>query len=175
MIITLIGYMGAGKSIIAKELEKIKKYKKIDLDFEISQKIGMEIPEIFEKRGELFFRKIERELLVKILSEENNIILSTGGGTPCYYDNIDLINKNSVSVYLRTKVMTLAERLIPEKENRPLISKISEENLAEFIGQHLFERNQFYNKASIIVDTDNLTPIEIGAKILKEIEKKYQV
>ena len=170
MVISLIGYMGSGKSLITNILKDIKKIKKIDLDFEISEELGLSIPEIFEKRGEIFFRKKEKEILERIFYSEKECILSLGGGTPCYYNNIEIINKNSISIYLRAKVDTLVKRLLEDKIHcRPLINRIPDEQLPEFIGQHLFERNHFYNQAKIIIDTDNLTAEEIADEILSKV------
>lgn len=162
--------MGSGKSLISNKLISIKKIKKIDLDFEISKELGLSIPEIFEKKGEIFFRKKEKEILERIFSLKEECILSLGGGTPCYYNNIEIINKNSMSIYLRAKVDTLVKRLLEDKIHcRPLINRIPDEQLPEFIGQHLFERNHFYNQAKIIIDTDNLAAEEVVNEILSKI------
>lgn len=168
-MICLLGYMGSGKSLIANELSKILKIDKIDLDWEISKREGHTIPEIFEKKGEIYFRKIEKEILEEYLNAQNNIILSLGGGTPCYYNNMETIKSKSQSIYLRAKVSTLVERLVGEKSQRPLVARIGEEDLPNFIGQHLFERNQFYNQANIIIDVDNLSPDEVIEKILEKL------
>ena len=170
MVISLMGYMGSGKSFITNVLKDRRKIKKIDLDFEISEELGLSIPEIFEKRGEIFFRKKEKEILERIFYSEKECILSLGGGTPCYYNNIEIINKNSISIYLRAKVDTLVKRLLEDKIHcRPLINRIPDEQLPEFIGQHLFERNHFYNQAKIIIDTDNLAAEEVVDEILSKI------
>ena len=162
--------MGSGKSLISSKLNSIKKIEKIDLDFEISKELENSIPEIFEKRGEIFFRKKEKEILERIFYSEKECILSLGGGTPCYYDNMEVINENSISIYLRAKVDTLVKRLLEDKIHcRPLINRIPDEQLPEFIGQHLFERNHFYNQAKIIIDTDNLTAEEIADEILSKV------
>lgn len=162
--------MGSGKSLISSKLNSIKKIEKIDLDFEISKELENSIQEIFEKRGELFFRKKEKEILERIFSLKEECILSLGGGTPCYYDNMEVINENSISIYLRAKVDTLVKRLLEDKIHcRPLINRIPDEQLPEFIGQHLFERNHFYNQAKIIIDTDNLTAEEIADEILSKV------
>lgn len=129
----------------------------------------MTIPEIFDKKGEIYFRKLERETLEEILASEKNVILSLGGGTPVYYNNMEIINHNSKSVFLRASVATLAERLSKQKEKRPLIANIADENLAEFIAKHLFERNDFYNKAQISVITDNRTPEDIASEITEKL------
>ncbi|OVE54572.1 shikimate kinase [Chryseobacterium mucoviscidosis] len=169
MIISLVGYMGSGKSHISKILSDKLNFKLIDLDKEISKRNKMTIPEIFDKKGEIYFRKLERETLEEILASEKNTILSLGGGTPVYYNNMEIINHNSKSVFLRASVATLAERLSKQKEKRPLIANITDENLAEFIAKHLFERNDFYNKAQVSVITDNRTPEDIVNEITEKL------
>ena len=145
-------------------------FKIFDLDTEISKQNNRSITEIFKEKGEIFFRKTEKEVLEKILSTEKNIILSLGGGTPCYYNNIDSINEKTISVFLKTNVKTLAQRLSSEKDKRPLIQNISNEDLPEFIAKHLFERNPFYNQAKITMNTDNLSAREIAEEILTQIK-----
>lgn len=158
MIISLIGYMGSGKSHIAKLLSDRLGIKLIDLDKEISKKNKMTIAEMFQKKGEIFFRRQERALLEEIVATEDSCILSLGGGTPAYYNNMELINQNSESIFLRTSVKNLTERLLKQKNKRPLIANISDQDLPEFIAKHLFERNIFYNKAKYTVNTDDKTP-----------------
>ena len=162
--------MGSGKTLVSKELNILNNFKIFDLDAEISKQNNRSITEIFKEKGEIFFRKIEKEVLEKILSTEKNIILSLGGGTPCYYNNIDRINEKSISVFLKTNVKTLTQRLSSEKDKRPLIQNISNEDLPEFIAKHLFERNPFYNQAKITINTDNLSAREIAEEILTQIK-----
>ena len=166
MIISLVGYMGSGKSHVSKVLSTQLGLKLIDLDHQISIRNNMSISEIFEKRGEIYFRKIEREILENILGTEKNAILSVGGGTPVYYDNMDLINKNSESIFLRTTVPTLAKRVSIQKFKRPLIANIPEEDLHEFIAKHLFERNFYYGKAKYSISTDDKAVEEIATEII---------
>ena len=162
--------MGSGKTLVSKELSILNNFKIFDLDTEISKQNNRSITEIFKEKGEIFFRKTEKEVLEKILSSEKNIILSLGGGTPCYYNNIDSINEKTISVFLKTNVKTLAQRLSSEKDKRPLIQNISNEDLPEFIAKHLFERNPFYNQAKITINTDNLSAREIAEEILIQIK-----
>lgn len=163
--------MGSGKTLVSKELSILNNFKIFDLDTDISKQNNHSITEIFKKKGEIFFRKTEKEVLEKILSTEKNIILSLGGGTPCYYNNIDSINEKTISVFLKTNVKTLAQRLSSEKDKRPLIQNISNEDLPEFIAKHLFERNPFYNQAKITINTDNLSAREIAEEILTQIKQ----
>lgn len=169
MIISLVGYMGSGKSHVSKILSEKLNFKLIDLDREISRRNKLTIPEIFEKKGEIYFRKLERETLEEILATQENIILSLGGGTPVYYNNMEIINLNSKSVFLKASVTSLTERLSKQKEKRPLIANISDENLPEFIAKHLFERNEFYNKAQFSVNTDSRDPEDIVNEIIEKL------
>lgn len=169
MIISLVGYMGCGKSHISKILSEKINFKLIDLDKEISRRNKLTIPEIFEKKGEIYFRKLERETLEEILATEENLILSLGGGTPVYYNNMEIINNNSKSIFLKASIGTLTERLSKQKEKRPIIANISDENLPEFIAKHLFERNEYYNKAMISVNTDSREPEDIVNEIIEKL------
>lgn len=169
MIISLIGYMGSGKSHVSKILSEKLNFKLIDLDKEISRRNKLTIPEIFENKGEIYFRKLERETLEEILATQENIILSLGGGTPVYYNNMEIINHNSKSIFLKASVASLTERLSKQKEKRPLIAHISDESLPEFIAKHLFERNEFYNKAQFSVNTDSRDPEDIVNEIIEKL------
>ena len=166
MKISVIGYMGSGKSHISKILSKKLNCKLIDLDREIMGQNKMKISEIFNTKGEIYFRKQERAVLGDILLAPENLVISLGGGTPAYYDNMELINQNSESIFLRTSIKSLTERLLKHKEKRPLIAKIPNADLPEFIGKHLFERNVYYNQSKYIVDTDGKTPEEIVNEIV---------
>lgn len=165
MVISLLGYMGSGKTHISKLLSSKLNFKLIDLDFEIVTKEQMPVADIFEKKGEIYFRKQERLILENILHNHENTVLSLGGGTPVYYDNMDFINKASTSFYLSPSIKTLYERLSRGKEKRPLIARIPDEDLPEFIAKHLFERSPFYSKAQYTIYTDNKSAEEIVAEI----------
>ena len=154
MNIILLGYMGVGKSLIGQHLSDILNQKFIDLDEYIETKKSKSIHDIFKDSGDLYFRKIESKLLNDCLLNYTNIILSVGGGTPCYNNNMSLINSNNnISVYLKNRNLELAKRLFQIKEYRPLISNIeSEEKMIEYVSKHLFEREIFYNQATIKID-----------------------
>ncbi|WP_303319072.1 shikimate kinase [Flavivirga abyssicola] len=158
MILVLIGYMASGKSTLGRILGKKLNYDFIDLDDYIEEKEQLSVSDIFKSKGEIYFRKKETFYLKELLDNKTNLILSLGGGTPCYSNNMDLlINKPNIkSVYLKASIPTLITRLKNEKSKRPLIAHIeTDELLAEFIGKHLFERSQFYNLSEIILTTDN--------------------
>ena len=167
MIISLLGYMGSGKSHVSKNLSKKLNFPLIDLDQKISEENLLSIAEIFQTKGEIFFRKEEKRVLENILNEEKDIILSLGGGTPVYYSNMDLINEKSKSIFLRASVKTLTERVLLQKNTRPLIAKLNDDDVPEFIAKHLFERNPFYSKSHFTVDTDSKTANDISAEIIK--------
>ncbi|NAW50146.1 AAA family ATPase [Elizabethkingia argentiflava] len=170
MTISLLGYMGSGKSHISNILTKKTNFKLIDLDTEISLQVGKDIPSIFKEMGELRFRRIERDILKQILSLDENMILSLGGGTPAYYNNMDLINRHSKSFYLRASIPTLIARLSKHKDKRPLIANIKQEDLPEFIAKHLFERNVYYHMAEFTIDTDGKDPETIAEEIIPHLQ-----
>ncbi|MBF0597892.1 shikimate kinase [Faecalibacter rhinopitheci] len=169
MIISLIGYMGSGKSTTGKDLAKTLGYEFIDLDQFIEQKYNLEITDIFSKYGEIGFRKREREALHEVL-QQTNLVLSLGGGTPVYYDNMDFINKNSESIFLRVQLPYLVKRLESKKHTRPLIAHLENEDLMEFIAKHLFERNQFYQKAKYTISITTQSTYEVLNEIMEKIK-----
>tara|TARA_B100000767_G_C19769483_1_gene539216 strand:+ start:112 stop:618 length:507 start_codon:yes stop_codon:yes gene_type:complete len=159
--------MGSGKSRVGKALSQSIDISYIDLDSYIEIQEKSSIKNIFSNKGEVYFRKKERQYLEQLLSQKEPIILALGGGTPCYFDTMDfIVNSKVVSFYLKVSIKTLASRLGTEKHQRPLISHLeNEEDLHEFIGKHLFERLPFYSKASHIINVDKLTPEAISLKI----------
>lgn len=172
MIIVLLGYMGSGKSSVGQLLAKEFGFCFKDLDDIIAEKESMTIPEIFKSKGEIYFRKKETQYLSELLHKEDNIVLALGGGTPCYANNMALIAESKAqSVYLKTSIPQLLKRLRVEKEQRPLINHLtSDEELTEFIGKHLFERQQFYNQALFAVSTDNQSLKAIVSEVRFKLE-----
>jgi len=123
--------MGSGKSSVGKELSQLLGFTFTDLDTAIETSVRQTIPEIFAKKGEIFFRRKEAEILTKVLSEKHKIVLATGGGTPCYGTVMnDLsIDKNVTTIYLKNGLQELTDRLFKEKENRPLIAHLETKDL----------------------------------------------
>ncbi|WP_340077425.1 shikimate kinase [Leptobacterium sp. I13] len=157
-MIVLIGYMGSGKTVIGKLLSEKFQLPFIDLDDYITSNEGMSISQLFKEKGEIYFRKQEYGALKKILASEANVILSVGGGTPCYGKNMEMILDKTKNVfYLKASVDTLVNRLTHEKEERPLIKNIKTNELAEFITKHLFERGFFYLQAHHIINVDDVS------------------
>lgn len=169
MKISLVGYMGAGKSAVGRELAQALQLPWLDLDKRIEEASGHSITETILNKGELFFRKLEREQLLRALKEDH-FVMSTGGGTPCYYDNMDLINKHSLSVYLQYSVPQLYQRLEGSQAERPLIAHLEGESLQEYIGKHLFERAAFYEKAVLIINAAEKSTNELVNEIKRLIE-----
>ncbi|NKI27795.1 AAA family ATPase [Arenibacter sp. 6A1] len=166
MKIALVGYMGSGKSTIGKLLSKDLASSFLDLDEVIEDGLGDSISNVFKTRGEIFFRKKEHQYLNEVLTKKNNFILSTGGGTPCYSGNMEtMLAMADYVFYLKVSIPGLAERLIKEKDHRPLIKNIPNDELPEFIGKHLFERNNYYLKAPYIINCDHKEPQEIVEEI----------
>lgn len=168
----LLGYMGSGKTLIASEIARQKDFQFIDLDHFIEEKEQKTIQEIFAQKGEVYFRKIERNYLEEVLKLETPFVLSLGGGTPCYGNAMELINQNpnAISIYLSANVDTLTQRLFSEKQNRPLISHLqTQEELNDFIRKHIFERSFYYNQAKMTVKTDGKSVTEIVDEILNSL------
>ncbi len=156
MNIFLIGFMGCGKSTLAKRLAAKTGYQLVDLDHEIEKKIGQTVVSFFAEHGEPAFREFEQATL-KALGTGNNKVVATGGGTPCYFDNMEWMNENGHTIYIEMQPQALVKRLENGKAKRPLIKDFSEKELLHFIEQKLSERDPFYKKAKSIVNGINLT------------------
>lgn len=172
MNIVLIGYMASGKTSIGKKLANKLGYEFIDLDDLIEDKENVSVTEVFKSKGEIYFRKQEHIYLKEVLNNKSNVVLSVGGGTPCYSNNMNIIvnYENVKSIYLKASIPTLTEKLMRKKSKRPLIAHIeTKEAMTEFIGKHLFERVQFYNEAEIKVSIDEKTKDEVVEDIILQL------
>ena len=168
MKIFLLGYMGSGKSHIGKRLAARNDQDFIDFDAEIEKMENSSISQIFQNRGEIYFRKLERKVLAKMLKIEGDAVISLGGGTPCYGNNMELIKNAAevVSFYLKLNVQELTDRLLAEKDHRPVISHLEDKGqLEEFIRKHLFERGFYYNQSDYIIKCDSRTAEDIVDEI----------
>lgn len=165
--VILVGYMAVGKTTIASLLSEKIGLKMVDLDILIEEKINLSVTEIFKEKGEIFFRKVEHEIFKELLESKEDLIISTGGGTPCYANNHLLLNTNSTtSIYLKASLECIFERLKSAKINRPLVSNQSDAELKEFIAKHIFERSFFYNQATFNISIDNKNPEVIVREIV---------
>jgi shikimate kinase len=150
MKVFLIGMPGCGKSTFGKKASGQLGIEFIDLDTEIVNYTQKSINDIFAEDGEEYFRKVESELLKSITGDHHNFIMATGGGTPCYFNNMDFMNASGLTFYIDTDIEFLLERLTKKGINkRPLLKKIGHENLEEGLKEKLKERVSFYSKAYI--------------------------
>lgn len=148
--------MGSGKSYWGKQWGKHFNMPLIELDDEIEKAAGMSIAAIFEQEGERGFRKLERKILHQFLKQDD-YIMSCGGGTPCFADNIKKMNRKGVTIYLKSRPESLAARLKDEKTKRPLIKDVSDDKLVSFIAQKLDERRFCYAQSLYHLETDYMT------------------
>jgi len=165
--IVILGYMGSGKTTIAKLLSEKIKIKVLDLDKIIEERLNLSVKAIFETRGEIYFRKMEHQIFSELMANDERMIVSLGGGTPCYAGNHLLLNGEGIaSIYLKASVETLYERLSSAKPDRPLLSTLEKEEMKEFIAKHLFDRSYYYNQAAFKVAVDDKS----AETIVEEIE-----
>ncbi|MFL1896912.1 shikimate kinase [Aquimarina sp. 2-A2] len=168
MNIVLIGYMGSGKSLIGKKLSQRTERPLLDLDVYIEENEKKSISSIFSEKGEIYFRKKETFYLNQLLKTSKNAIISLGGGTPCFGENMKYIQEDptSKSFYLQTSLEVLTNRLFKAREKRPVIAHIEDRTLLhDFIRKHLFERSFYYNQADYKIHTDEKTADEISLEI----------
>jgi shikimate kinase len=159
--------MGTGKTAVGKELSRLLDMKLTDLDCEIVKEEKMSINEIFKQLGEQKFREIETEILRKVCRNKN-VIISTGGGVVLKQENIDMMRKNGILICLTAKPETILERT-SHNSDRPLLQV---ENPFEKIRELLNFRKPFYEKADMIVDTENKTPLRVAEEIIETIKNK---
>lgn len=170
--IILLGYMASGKSFVGKRLAKKIAYNFIDLDAYIEKEEQQTVKELFEEKGELYFRKTEKKYLTTLLSRDEKLVIALGGGTPCYYDTMDaLVNNVAVeTLYLKVSIPEIIKRVTNETAKRPLIAHLStDEALVEFVSKHLFERAYFYNKAQHIIDANQPADILVDDMVTRLI------
>ncbi|MBR2097305.1 MAG: shikimate kinase [Prevotella sp.] len=171
--IILIGYMGAGKTTVGKALSKELGIIFYDLDWYIESRMRKTVSQIFAERGEEGFRKIEYNLLHEV-AEFEDVIISCGGGTPCFFDNMDYLNQQGQVVYLKADPEVLYKHLMMAKVERPLIKGKSHDELLAFIREQLEKREPFYSKARYTLDVslmDNYEKIQTSvAKIIELLD-----
>lgn len=153
--IFLIGYMGAGKTTLGKAFARELGLTFIDLDWYIEERFHKTVQRIFEERSEEGFRELERNMLHEV-SDFENVVISTGGGTPCFFDNMEYMNTQGETVFLSVDPTVLFRRLRVAKQQRPLLAEKTDEELMEFIGSALEKRMPHYNKARHIFCAEEL-------------------
>jgi shikimate kinase len=167
MQIFLIGFMGSGKTTIGLKLACDLGYNFIDQDELIEQRYKMSVSDIFKNYGEAKFREAEHEVFVD-LTGKNDIVVATGGGAPCFSDNMELIN-NAITIYLKAESKTLLHRVKDSTDTRPLLAGKTDVELLQFITNKLAEREPFYNQAKIIMKTDGMSVKELIFKIKERL------
>lgn len=171
MLIYLVGYMGSGKTTVGKKIARKLGYDFTDLDQLIEETYNYTIPDIFNQFDEHAFRLLEQKTLHTTFGFKNTVI-ATGGGAPCFYDNMEQINKHGISIYLSMSTAALVNRLLSAKKKRPLILEKNREEVMEFIKGHLKERKAYYQKATIHVDGVNFQTDALYREINGFIKKK---
>lgn len=169
--IILLGYMGCGKSTVGQLLAKHLELPFVDLDDYLSEIHGRSVPNLFLEHGEIGFRKLEKTALYDLLASTQSSVLSLGGGTPCYANNMQsVIQSTPYTFYLSPSISTLCSRLYSEKDHRPMISHLtSEDKLQEFVAKHIFERKLFYEQANHLLYIQDETPQELVDQIIKKL------
>ena len=158
MKIFLIGFMGSGKTHWGRQLSTKLQLPFYDLDTVIVEKEGLSVADIFAEKGEEYFRYQEKDTLEEITADQESFILSCGGGTPCFFNNIEYMKKNGKVIWLNTSIDALTQRLQKERLTRPLISEVEEDDLRRYVIRKLSERRMYYQQADVTVgeETTNL-------------------
>ncbi len=165
MKIFLIGFMGSGKTHWGRQLSQKLNIPFFDLDEQIVSHEGKAINEIFAQQGEEYFRLLEKDTLHIITESHESFVMACGGGTPCYFNNIEYMYKAGTTVWINTATETLFKRLIAEKDKRPLIRELDDEQLRSFIVKKYADRRIYYEQADVIVDEE---PVQLD-KLLEKI------
>lgn len=169
--IIIIGYMGAGKTTVGKALARELGLTFYDLDWYIEGRMRKTVPQIFAEKGEEGFRKIENTMLHEV-AEFEDIVLSCGGGTPCFFDNMEYLNRQGDTVYLKATPDVLYKHLKMGKTERPLLKNKTKEEMYRFIEEQLVQREPYYIKAKNVIDVslmDNYEKIKISVARLREL------
>ncbi|AZQ61226.1 shikimate kinase [Flammeovirga pectinis] len=167
MRIYLIGMPGSGKSTLAKELSEVLDLPYFDLDLEIEKKERKSIPKIFTEFGEDYFRKVEREIMLSFTPD--NAIIATGGGTPCFFDNIEKLNSQGKTFFVDVLEDDLADRVWEQQGTRPLLAQENREDIFAAIQEKRVNRLPYYEKAQITIQANKKTPYELAIEIKQNL------
>lgn len=168
MRIFIVGYMGAGKSTVGKRLANKLEMPFIDLDDAFEEKYRYSIPNFFDHFGEEKFREFEQLLLHEIVKDNSDVVISTGGGTAFHYNNMDYMNTSGITVYLKLSPLSISHRLKRARKLRPVIREVHHDDMLAFIQEQLKLREEFYNKASIIVKGENFQMDDLLTQIRQD-------
>jgi shikimate kinase len=170
MKIFLIGFMGSGKTHWARLLSAKLGLAFFDLDTAIVEQEKRSVADIFSEKGEEYFRYQEKEMLERIAGQQDGFILSCGGGTPCFFNNIEFMKKSGKVIWLNTSADVLKQRLLRERKTRPLIREVDESDLGRYIVRKLSERRMYYQQADVMVNEESITLDEL-IRLLFQTEK----
>jgi len=163
-ILYIIGFMGSGKTTAGKRLASLLGWTFVDLDKKIEEHAGLKIPDIFSRHGEDHFRRVEAEVLRSLVTNSDTVI-STGGGTPCYGDNMEFMLGTGLTIYLKLTPGQLMNRLSGSSDERPLIKNLTGDKLLNFIGEKLENREQWYEKSELVIDGFNLDIFKLKYRV----------
>jgi shikimate kinase len=166
MKIFLIGFMGSGKTHWGRLLSEKLRIRFFDLDEHITEQAGKTITEIFATEGEEQFRLLEKEAMYIITESHDSFVMATGGGAPCYFNNIEYMNQAGITVWLNTALPVIFERLSREKQKRPLIKELTDDQLDAYISKKFADRRIYYEQAGIIAEEDEPGLLE---KIIQQV------
>ena len=157
MKIFLIGFMGSGKTFWGKQLSEKLNVPFFDLDEKISEDVEKPISQIFAENGEEYFRIREKEVLHLLTESHDTFVMACGGGTPCFYNNIDYLKKKGLVIWISCSTDSIYQRLLKEKDQRPLISNIKDNELKAFITKKYASRKIYYRQANIVINEDDIS------------------
>lgn len=164
MKIFLIGFMGSGKTHWGRLLSEKLGIRFFDLDEQVMEHAGKSVVEIFATEGEEQFRLMEKDVLHIITESHDSFVMACGGGSPCYFNNIEYMNQSGISVWINAPLEVLFQRLLSEKDKRPLIKDLSDEQLRNFIAKKFSDRKIYYEQADVTVDEE---PVQLDGLINK--------
>ncbi len=170
MKIFFVGYMASGKSSLGKRVARNLNIPFLDMDKAMEENTKLSIPDLFASQGERAFRKLESEFLDEMKQDETSILIATGGGTPCFHENIERMNTLGLTVYLKRSAKELAHRIWLSKKSRPLTDALSELELVHFVENQLAEREVYYNRSKMIVVRESQNTEELANLIRSFIE-----
>ncbi|MFI3314270.1 MAG: shikimate kinase [Rikenellaceae bacterium] len=166
MKIFLIGFMGCGKSTLGRQLARKLGYSFVDVDKYIEDEEGSLIPDIFAAKGQEYFREIERDSIKK-LSEHSDCVIATGGGAPAYFDNMEVMNRAGLTIYLKMDSATLINRVVNSPNPRPLLMGKTREQMFALVDEMLSQREPFYHQATVVINGKNIKVTDLIEELKK--------
>lgn len=175
MVIFLVGYMGCGKSTVGAVAARRLGFRFVDMDRELEREAGCSVSEIFARSGEEGFRAMEREFIERMSDNGGDCVVATGGGAPCFGDNMRRLNEAGVTVYFKMSPEKLASRLRFGRAKRPLIRDLGDEELQSFIAENLERREPYYSQARLVIDCDGASDEYIADHIVADVRQRIEL